>query len=351
MNCFVRNFRVKKLYLMLKLFFLYAFAALKVAIAIKIRKLIVPFMIFCEALGLTFIMHKLAIILFTDIPLPHFLYKNAFSVPEVLMITAITGTVGMLTIPEMVEGQFEMSTYVTLKRDFAVYSEGFNLAVQKNGTPENWDLGGPGDANGLANINSIIAENFKVTQNCGTGVGCFPENTYKNLNGIDNQINLDKDNSYTKMRLADGSSIAIKQWNSNCDGNWGDTLPLQSVCGILGVDVNGDKAPNTYGKDFFGFAFTKYGLVPLGTALQSKEYAFTESCNKSNNANSVYENGLSCTAWVLYKENMDYNRYNNLSWDDSKSNGNCGNGIGKGGHDGSGLGNGVGNTCHGNGNH
>lgn len=358
MNCFVHNFRVRKLYLILKLSFFCAVEILRLAFVVKMRRLIVSLVIFCDAIGLTYLMHKLAIILFTDIPVPSFAFKSAFTTPEVLMIVAITGTVGMLTIPEMIEGQYEFSTYVTLKRDFAVYSDGFNMAIQQNGTPDNWNLGGSGDATGLANINTIISQNFKVTQNCGTGSGCFPESTYKNLNGTDNQITLDKDNTYTKMRLADGTSIAIKQWNSNCNGNWGDTLPLQSVCGIVGIDINGDKAPNTYGQDFFGFAFTKYGLVPLGTAMQGKEYSFTESCNKRNNAISTYENGLSCTAWVIYKGNMDYKRNNNLSWDnnnddddDDESNGNCGNGVGRGGHDGSGLGNGVGNTCKGNGNH
>lgn len=351
MNCFVRDFRVLKFYLMLKLAFLTSVAISAVGIVLFIQRIILPFAIYCDKSGLTLFLRKLIIILASDVTLPSFAFKSAFTPPEMLMMMAITGSIAVLTIPEFIEGQYEFSTYVTLKRDFSVYSDGFNMAIQQNGTPDNWNLGGSGDAAGLANINTIISQNFKVTQNCGTGSGCFPADTYKNLNGTDNQINLDQDNTYTKMRLVDGTSVAIKQWNSNCDGNWGDTLPLQSVCGIVGIDINGDKAPNTYGQDFFGFAFTKYGLVPLGTAMQSKEYTFTESCNKSNNSNSIYENGLSCTAWVIYKENMDYKHNNNLSWDNDKSNGNCGNGVGQGGHDGSGLGNGVGNTCKGNGNH
>lgn len=315
MDCFINDFRVRKLYLMLKLIFLYAFAALKVAIAVKMRRLIVPFIIFCDAIGLTILMRKLMIILFTDIPLPSFAFKSAFTPPEMLMMLAITGSVAVLTIPEFVENQAELSTIVTLKQDFAVFSNGYNLAVQQAGTPDNWNLVGEGEPTGLASINNVISSCFKVSKNCGTGPGCFPTSAYKNLKGVETPISMDADTTYTKMQLINGTSIAIKQLNSGCNDKWGDSLALQNVCGVILLDTNGTKYPNTYGKDVFGFAFTKYGLVPMGTPMQSNAYPFNGFCNINSNANFKYENGLSCTAWAMYKQNFEYLDCPGLNWD------------------------------------
>lgn len=281
--------------------------------------------------------------------------KCAFSLAEILIIAGIIGIVAELTIPNLVYAEYELATIATIKKTFAMCATGFNNSVTENGTPDTWGLIGPGDSVGLANINDAITKQFNVAQNCGTGAGCFPDTKYRNLKGKENDTVLDQDTTYTKFRLIDGSSIAIKQFSSNCNENWGDSMPLQNVCGIFCFDINGNGSPNTYGKDFFGFAFTKYGLVPLGSPIQTKAYSFEDYCNKSSNENSLYPNGLSCTAWVMYQENMDYETKYYLSWnndnDSNNSNGNCGNGVGKGGHDGSGLGNGVGNTCKGNGNH
>lgn len=277
----------------------------------------------------------------------------ALSLSEIMLVACILGVVGELTIPNIVYGQYEITTISELKKTFAVFSSAFDKAVQEYGSPDVWGLVGAGNPVGLSNINDIMTKQFNVVQNCGTGVGCFPDVKYKNLSGTDNNIVLDQDSTYTKFRLADGSSVAVKQLNGDCSDKWGNSLALQSVCGLICFDINGNGGPNKYGEDFFGLAFTKFGLVPLGAPMQEEKYSFEDYCNKISDKTSAFPNGLSCTAWVMYRENMDYKSEYSLSWNNNndKTNGNCGNGIGKGGHDGSGLGNGVGNTCRGNGNH
>lgn len=310
---------------------------------IKFAKLITFVLLICAS---CFSFCKLAAV-------SNFSFKPAVTCAEMLIIMGILGIVGELTVPDLIKGQLELSTAVQLKRIFAESATGFNQAILENGTPDTWGLIGAGDSQGLSNLNDIITKQFKVTQNCETGEGCFPDLKYKNLNGSDSDTVFDSDISYTKFRLADGTSVAVKQWNSDCSGNWGDTAALQNVCGVIYFDINGNKSPNTYGEDFFGFAFTKYGLEALGSPMQTKEYSFEDNCNKNINTNSEYPNGLSCTAWVMYKGNMDYEDKYYLSWDNSEkddSNGNCGNGVGIGGKAGSGHGNGIGNTCKGNNN-
>ena len=36
------------------------------------------------------------------------------------------------------------------------------------------------------------------------------------------------------------------------------------ICAILTVDINGQKKPNQFGRDIFGFALKEHGLYPLG---------------------------------------------------------------------------------------
>ena len=66
------------------------------------------------------------------------------------------------------------------------------------------------------------------------------------------------------MRLSDGMSLAFSAHN-NSYSSYGDTEPLSHVIATIYVDINGDKGPNTVGKDFFSFYITKYGRVPAGT--------------------------------------------------------------------------------------
>ena len=237
----------------------------------------------------------------------------AFGLAEVMLCVGMVGMVSMLLIPGMLENYKEQATIVGLKRAYALTSNAFNSSVADNGTPDGWKLSNSGDPAGLPNLNRIMAENLNVVKNCETGPGCFADVKYKDLVGTENPEILNQSNNYTKMLLSDGSSIALTSWSSNCDFAWGDSTALRNVCGMIGVDINGSKAPNKYGEDYFGFVMTKYGILPMGTPGQNK-YQFDDFCNLTSAANTNSENGLSCSAWLLYNDNNDYQKCDTLSW-------------------------------------
>lgn len=239
----------------------------------------------------------------------------AFSRAEITIALGILGVIATSTIPNFIIENQNNSLIIALQRDYSVVSNGVNLAISENGSPDMWELIDSGNAIGLSNINTILSKYLKMAKNCGTGPGCFPDINYKNLKGVTNETNLNRDPLYTKFKLLDGTSAAVTQWSADCSLDWGNTPQLQNVCGLFVVDVNGEKSPNTYGIDFFGFAFTKFGLVPLGSEMQTNAYPFSGFCNKNSNANFKYENGLSCTAWAMYNKNMDYLNCHGLSWD------------------------------------
>lgn len=237
----------------------------------------------------------------------------AVTYAEVLMALSVLGIVAINTLPNLYN-QYERNLTITkLQKDYAILSNGINMAINENGSPDVWGLIDSGNATGLSNINSVLSQCFRMVKNCNTGTGCFSDVNYKNMKGVDSPTVLNQDSGYTKFVLADGTSVAVTQLNSDCNLDWG-SQQLENVCGIVLEDINGERSPNTYGEDLFGFALTKTGIVPLGSPAQTNGYPFSGFCSQNSNANFKYENGLSCTAWVLYNRNMDYLDCKGLNW-------------------------------------
>ena len=69
----------------------------------------------------------------------------------------------------------------------------------------------------------------------------------------------------------------------------------------------------------FNFYISPKGIMPYG---HSKHFirSFEKYCDITNK-NGIVSNaqGRSCTAWVLYNENMDYLHCSDLSWDGKHS--------------------------------
>jgi hypothetical protein len=115
--------------------------------------------------------------------------------------------------------------------------------------------------------------------------------------------------------LKDGMGVVFEVFqtmlNPDCASpQYGDLPALSSVCGSIFVDVNGAKPPNVLGKDLFSFYLTTKGIIPRGTAQQTGDYSFDNSCKNATQSGK----GYSCAAWVIYNENMDYLHCNDLSW-------------------------------------
>ena len=236
---------------------------------------------------------------------------KAFTLSEILIALVIIGVIATITIPPLVQKQQEQQTVVALKKAYSTLSNAYTLAVQENGTPENWNLTATDSADGANNMLTILAPYLNITKNCGLNAGCFPNLNYLSLDGsTGSYINLNNSPLYSKVKLNDGSLLGFRVRDANCNSQRGSTLQLQTVCAMVYVDNNGDKNPNKIGVDTFVFYITKFGVVPTGTSGETAQI-FTSTCNKSN---VTIDNGFACAAWVIYNENMDYLHCSDLAW-------------------------------------
>ncbi len=237
--------------------------------------------------------------------------NKGFTLAEVLLTLGIISVVAALTIPTLVQNQQEKAAVAALKKSYSTLIQAYTTAIQENGTPDNWDLISIGNETGLENLNKIMTSNLKVQKNCQTGAGCFATK-YKDL--IRSSAELYMDSAlYTKIILDDGTSVGFRQWDATCMNNVSN---IKNVCGIITVDINGFKKPNQTGVDKFLFFFTKNTIVPSGIDMiaETHQYSFINGCNITKPANADWANGNSCTAWVIYNENMDYLKCSDLSW-------------------------------------
>lgn len=245
--------------------------------------------------------------LVTKVKMPH-INNLAFTLAEVLITLGIIGIIAALTIPTLIQNANEKATVTAVKKAYSVLSQAYTLAVQENGTPDTWNLSA--DGNGATNILNMLAPYLKISQNCGTGTGCFPANAYQQLKGGDySGGSNDTNTNYAKAKLSDGTLLLAASF-ADCNLSIGTTPGLQSICGGISVDVNGFKKPNQFGIDYFGFYITKFGIIPYGSpSVTTGVYTFESSCQDRSTGQ-----GFMCTAWVVYNENMGYLHCNNLSW-------------------------------------
>ncbi|MDR1327199.1 MAG: type II secretion system GspH family protein [Heliobacteriaceae bacterium] len=212
--------------------------------------------------------------------------KNAFTLAEVLITLGIIGVVAALTMPALIAKHKEKQTVVKLKKVYSTLSNAVMLAVNENGTPDEWT-----DTEWFY-LNDTITDALlekllpylRVSKYCGR-MPCGANYSVTMLNG-DGWGPMNAGGHYGGIFLQDGTYIRAF---------------AQGPFGVYVVDVNEKKPPNVLGKDVFRFQIDAKGKVmPVGMGSLA-------ACKLSSN-------GYGCAAWVIFNENMDYLHCDDLSW-------------------------------------
>jgi len=230
----------------------------------------------------------------------------AFTLAEVLIVLGIIGIVAQMTIPTLVKNVETQVTVASLKKTYSTFESAFRLAIQQNGTVDQWGLTDIYSSSGQGALDAmnIIVPYLKISEKCGISDGCYPNSNYTFLDKSATK-NYYTDATRAKFILADGVIADFMIRDISCNSPQGTTPNLSSVCGDLDVDINGAKGPNVFGRDYFRFWITKYGVIPRGTSLDSSTFE----------AGCIVGNGATCSAWALMNENLDYTKCpSQLSW-------------------------------------
>jgi len=244
--------------------------------------------------------------------------RVAFTLAEVLITLAIIGIVAILTVPTLIQ-KFEVQQNITALREFqAIITEAYNLSVIENGPLEYWYPQGQNSITYATIMYNKLAPHLKITKDCGKEQGCFPNITYKKIDG-GNTLNWDTLNWIYKFQLANGMSVSFYGYKMKDIKK----LSNSTAYGAISVDVNGFKGPNMGGRDMFSFYLTDKGAIPCGypediglmkeTDENGETIPLTDPmriCNRKD----CYQYCEGCAAWVLENHNMDYLYCDDLSW-------------------------------------
>ena len=169
-----------------------------------------------------------------------------------------------------------------------------NLIIAEEGTPNASKGGWAKDADTIYNL---FKKHLNNAKDCGEETGCFQQLNnirYKALNNGGPSGNWDTNLSYRNLILADGVQVSFQEVFEACDQDNPDKNGSNQVCALINVDLNGEKKPNTIGRDVFEFVIKEKGLYPAGCD--------SDGCLGEGN----FGRGYGCACKVLREGAMNY---------------------------------------------
>lgn len=196
--------------------------------------------------------------------------SNGFTLAEVLITLMIIGVVSALTIPTLITTITKLQYVSSLKKDYAVIAEAYNLIKSDyDGNILSNPYFGSATNTGAEDIGALnaLATKINFLKNCGSGTGCWYNTPLKWLGetGVATATpDTDWSGSNAKAILLDGTTVMINIWGTSCTSGPVGTPLEGTVCGALYLDVNGAAGPNVTGRDFFNFWISTKGIYPHG---------------------------------------------------------------------------------------
>ena len=206
-----------------------------------------------------------------------------------LVALVIIGIVAALVISPLINTYVESSTVAKVKKALSTVAQAKKLAETQNGPIIGWDFQGGNNFTSASQIWSYLKPHISVAKDCGAnGDECYQAET-RYLKG-DIYKTVQSSSSY-RFILSDGSVMWLSSDASKCEGVRPTTSnpAFTNVCGSFGIDVNGNKPPNTIGKDKFYFYLTVDGVYPI-------DYL---DCRKTGD-------GWGCASYIIKNSNMNY---------------------------------------------
>ena len=225
--------------------------------------------------------------------------RAAFTLAEVLITLGIIGTVAAMTIPTLISNIDKRDRYSGLLKSMSVISEASERIRMENG---NSMAGLATDNNTFMNLFATYLKPIKICN--ANDYSCYLESTDTvhelKGGGYADTYTL----KYPKIVTADGFVSWFYFSNSSCQGVYYQRNGQSEQCGVVYVDINGTKEPNTMGKDIWTISINKYNTTPYWD-MTSPSYTINTGCNPSAASGTSY-NGVSCGAKAITDGGIKY---------------------------------------------
>ena len=218
----------------------------------------------------------------------------AFTLAEVLITLVIIGVIAAITVPSLINKTNNQETVSRLKKAYSTFAQATNLIIAEEGTPRADKGGWATNAN---NIYKMYKRHLNNAKDCNSQHGCFNQGTYKFLNGDEDNRDYNTSYDWYKIVLADGVQVAFSNDTVADCGRTIDGIST-NVCAPIFVDLNGEKKPNTFGKDVFGFVIKENGLYPNGC----DDERYCDAASTTGN----FGKGYGCACKVLREGAINY---------------------------------------------
>ena len=233
------------------------------------------------------------------IPFLNCYYAKAFTLAEVLITLGIIGVVTAMTMPTLIKNINNKDKITALKKAYSILSQATLMAIENNEHSEYWEIVDK-DSTNTNKLFSYYKPYLKVLKYCkDKEKGCWV-NEVNDLQGNkfhwydSTQVGANS----VSARLTDGMTIAFDVFQTT-KGDLGVNTNKPSL--VFFVDVNGEKLPNTFGKDIFTFVLdaTNGIIIPAGKDNNSKW------CTTRDTVPYSYA-GIDCAAKILNENKISY---------------------------------------------
>ncbi len=147
----------------------------------------------------------------------HLKNNKSFTLSEVLITLVVIGIIAAITVPVIMANHKKTEASSKLKKFYATLDNAIRLAEIENGTPVNeWNYSG----NGTSIFEKYLSKYFSIAK--------FEKDEYREINAKYNA------------------------WSGSVYLNDGTLFGFDAPSVVI-FDLNGDKGPNTYGRDIFVF--------------------------------------------------------------------------------------------------
>ena len=189
---------------------------------------------------------------------------NAFTLTEVLITLVIIGIVAAITVPTIIANYNEHDKISKIRKTYSTINNALSLSII-NGGDDVYNV----EANDFKTVenyfNNYLKTKLITTKVCYNKKGCWNNGDTKNLNGTNvyyNRTGIGVGADIITAVLADGTYINVDVYGSASIWKYFGTK-VENNGLVIFFDINGEKKPNTVGKDIFPLIYTSKGMKPV----------------------------------------------------------------------------------------